>query len=166
MVLLGWPFGERAHLPAFMQMTSFPGLGRLAARLPANDRTVRMIFKSLGHGASLKDGRIGPDEVAWFRALLSDTETMRNELAGRSVVGPFRGLSPRLVLAHDMLAKVESPALLLWGEGDPFGGPAVAEQFVTRLPDAELRLLEGCGHAPWLDEPNLCAEAIARFLAG
>lgn len=57
------------------------------------------------------------------------------------------------------------PALLLWGDEDPNGGVLVAEKFVARLPNAQLEVIPQAGHAPWIDELDLCAERTRSFLA-
>jgi hypothetical protein len=50
---------------------------------------------------------------------------------------------------------------LIWGDGDVYGGPEIGERAAALLPDAQLDLIEG-GHAPFLDEPERCAELIRQ----
>jgi 2-hydroxy-6-oxonona-2,4-dienedioate hydrolase len=164
-VEFSWPVGAPiARIPMFMRMASAPGLGRLLVALPPNERAVRMMFRRIGHGPSLKAGRIAEEMVSWYVALLRHTRTMRNEAAsGRLLMSPVRGLSQRLVLSDDLLARVTHPTYLLWGENDPFGGPETARALAERLPNAELEIMAGAGHAPWLDDPDRCAEITGRF---
>jgi pimeloyl-ACP methyl ester carboxylesterase len=90
---------------------------------------------------------------------------MRNELAPtRAFISPIRGLN-RLLLPEALLDSITTPTLLLWGENDPFGGADVARSVAARVPNAELRLLPGAGHAPWLDDLDTCAVATSQFLA-
>jgi pimeloyl-ACP methyl ester carboxylesterase len=56
--------------------------------------------------------------------------------------------------------------LLLWGEGDPNGGAAVARSFAPRLPDAELVTVPGAEHAPRIDDLVTCATRAHAFLSG
>ena len=165
MVQFSWPAGApNSQTPAFMRVMSFPGLGRLIAALPPSERTVRMTFRRIGHGESLDAGRITREDLGCYLALLRHTDTMQNELAiGRALVSPFRGLN-RLLLPDTALAQVQAPTYFLWGENDPFGGPETAWQLVERMPDAELEIMPGAGHAPWLDDLDLVARATARFL--
>ncbi len=123
MVQFSWPVGaSRARLPVFMRMTAVPGLGRLMGALPPNERSVRMMFRQIGHGESLKSGRIAPVDIAWYLALLRHTGTMRNELAwGRAFMSPLRGFKEQLILSDSLLAKIQTPTLFLWGEEDPSG---------------------------------------------
>jgi pimeloyl-ACP methyl ester carboxylesterase len=147
-----------------MRINSIPGLGRLLATLPPTERSVRLIFRSLGHGPSLDDGRITRADLDCYLALLRDTGTLRNELAlGRVVVSPLRGLDPRL-LPDSVLHSVRTPTLFVWGANDPFGGTATARTVVSRLPNAELDVMPGAGHAPWLDDLHHCAAATSHFL--
>lgn len=53
----------------------------------------------------------------------------------------------------------------LWGEEDPFGPPEAAREFVEQIPNAELELFRGGGHAVWLDDPDHAAEVTTRHLA-
>lgn len=165
MVLFSWSAGLPVdRIPVFMRLMTLPGIGRVAAGLPQNERSVRRIFRGLGHGAALDDGRITQEDIACFLALVRDTETMRNEVAmGRALIKPFGGLD-RLLLPQSLLASIRTPTYLLWGENDPFGGADVARGVAVRLPSATLELLPGAGHAPWLDDLDRCVEATRQFL--
>ena len=62
------------------------------------------------------------------------------------------------------LAALGVPALILWGEDDPFAPLAGAERFARELPDADLVVAEGSGHFVYEDAPERCAEAVRDFL--
>lgn len=59
------------------------------------------------------------------------------------------------------LERLDVPALVVWGEADPWLEPRFAEAYVARLPNASLELVAGAGHWPWLDEPELMARLAA-----
>ncbi len=166
MVQFSWPVGApTARLPAFMRVMSIPGLSRLIAAIPPNERTVRMLFQRIGHGPSLEAGRITREDIDCYLALLRYTDTMRNELApARVFMSPLRGLD-RLLLPDSILAKVRTPTYFLWGENDPFGSADTARRLVARMPDAELEILPGAGHAPWLDDLAHSVRATSGFLS-
>jgi pimeloyl-ACP methyl ester carboxylesterase len=65
------------------------------------------------------------------------------------------------VLGHDELRSIATPVQLIWGDRDVYGGPEIGERAAALLPDAGLELIEG-GHAPFLDEPERCAELIRQ----
>ena len=164
-VLFGWPFGASSRLPLSMRITGAPGVARLMAAMPVNERAVRMIYRSIGHGPTLKSGLLTAEDIGWYVSLLRDTDTLRNEVPpARFFFSPRHGLNPALVLSDDVLGRVSMPTQLIWGEGDPFGGPKVARAFVQRLPNARLELLANAGHAPWLDELDRCVETTTVFL--
>jgi haloalkane dehalogenase len=62
------------------------------------------------------------------------------------------------------LAALGVPALLLWGEDDPFAPVAGAHRFERELPDTELVVVDGAGHFVFADAPERTAEAILSFL--
>jgi haloalkane dehalogenase len=57
------------------------------------------------------------------------------------------------------------PALILWGEDDPFARMSSARRFERELPDTEMVVVEGAGHFVFEDAPDRCAEAVTAFLA-
>jgi len=61
------------------------------------------------------------------------------------------------------IPQVVQPTLVLWGRQDQILTPAYAERFDEMLQDAELRWLEGCGHAGHLEKPEEVAAAILEF---
>jgi 2-hydroxy-6-oxonona-2,4-dienedioate hydrolase len=166
MVLFSWSAGLPVdRIPAFMRLMTLPGIGRLAAALPQNEGSVRRIFRGLGHGPALDDGRITPEDIACFLALVRDTDTMRNEVAmGRALIKPLGGLD-RMRLPDSLLEAIRAPTYLLWGENDPFGGADVARTVVGHLRDAQLEILPGAGHAPWLDDLDRCVDVTREFLS-
>lgn len=167
MVQFSWPVGAPiTHLPWALRAMSVPGLSRLAAALPANERSVRMLFRRLGHGDKLEDGRITQADLDCYLAMLRHTDTMRNEIGpARALISPIRGLDG-LLLTDELLSRVSCPTLFIWGGQDVFGSPATARQLVARIPGAELDLMPEAGHSPWLDDLDYCASAVTGFLSG
>lgn len=64
------------------------------------------------------------------------------------------------------LAAVGAPALILWGEDDPFAPVAGAHRFVSELPDTTLVVVPGARHFVFDDEPEACSAAVLSFLEG
>jgi haloalkane dehalogenase len=62
------------------------------------------------------------------------------------------------------LAAVGAPALILWGEDDPFAPVAGAHRFAKELPDTELVVVAGAKHFVFDDEPEACSSAVRSFL--
>jgi 2-hydroxy-6-oxonona-2,4-dienedioate hydrolase len=164
MVHLSWPLGAPTRLPLSLRLMALPGVSRLMTSMPANQRSMRVLFRGLGHGPKLDDGRITAEDLDCFLALLRHTDTRRNEFApARALISPLRGLE-RLYLADDILSAVACPTLFVWGARDPFGGEATARALVARIPGAQLELVPDAGHTPWLDDMDICVRTVTDFL--
>ena len=164
-VTLSWSFGAPAvSTPLYMRVATQPLLQRVATRIPPNERMVRSMLKQIGLRHAVESGRFGPVEIAWFLSLLRDTNTMRNEIDAMPRLMTMRGFNDDTLLPPTLLARVTSPAFFLWGEDDPMGGGEIARAFVAHFPNAELELMPGAGHAPWMDDPDHVAERVGAFL--
>jgi pimeloyl-ACP methyl ester carboxylesterase len=74
-----------------------------------------------------------------------------------------RPYSPKLAAR---LHRVRCPVLLLWGDHDRLIPPSYGEAYLRHLPQAEWRLLEGCGHLGMFEKEAEFVEAVARFCRG
>ena len=61
------------------------------------------------------------------------------------------------------LPSFERPTLFVHGVSDPLPR-AAAEETAALLPDAQVVLLERCGHMPWLEQPDALFEAVSGFV--
>lgn len=71
-----------------------------------------------------------------------------------------------LALTPEALAAVKTPTLVVHGTRDrsaPYGG---AREWARLLGDARLVTVEGGGHAPWIEAPELVLGPIATFVDG
>ncbi len=62
------------------------------------------------------------------------------------------------------LAGLRAPVLLIAGEHDVSLPPERAAAYVGLAPRAELAVLPGGGHFPWLDDPEWLVDSLATFL--
>ena len=62
------------------------------------------------------------------------------------------------------LAKITVPVLLVWGLNDTITPPPVAHEFARLLPQAELRFLDHCCHAPMMERPAGFNAYLRQFL--
>ena len=166
-VEFGWSAGAPVpRLPAMLRLGTAPLVGDVLARLPATATTVRGIFRGIGHGASLDNGRIGEEAIEAYAALLRYTQTQRNDLQlGRLFLSPVHGVNPGIMLSMAERTAIRQPVMFIWGDADPFGGVAVARDFASAFPAASLEIVPG-GHAPWMDDPDRAARYTTNFLAG
>lgn len=75
-----------------------------------------------------------------------------------------RRLLPELADCYD-LDNVECPVLLIWGTRDRMVSHSGSKVLAAALPDADVVLLEGCGHCPQLEETDRVAELLLAFAA-
>jgi pimeloyl-ACP methyl ester carboxylesterase len=83
----------------------------------------------------------------------------------RAILKLYRS-APASVLerAGDRLGELRCPALIVWGEDDPY----IPGEFASRLADAlggdtRVELLSGVRHWPWIDDPRVI-DTVAGFL--
>jgi pimeloyl-ACP methyl ester carboxylesterase len=65
-----------------------------------------------------------------------------------------------------VLARVEAPTLLLWGETDAMIPVSNAQDYLRDMPHATLVRLPGLGHVPFEEDPAGSLPPVERFLAG
>jgi pimeloyl-ACP methyl ester carboxylesterase len=99
--------------------------------------------------------RTGMARPGWSRAMWSHLN-----LAMR-----YGRARPGTAFAHDELRSISAPVQFIWGGGDVYGGPEIGERAAALLPESRLEVVEG-GHAPFLDEPERCAELIRQATSG
>ena len=71
---------------------------------------------------------------------------------------PDKGLDRRI---H----RVQAPTLLVWGKQDGLVPPVYADEFASRLRQAEIVLVDDAGHIPQLEQPVEVREQVLSFLA-
>ena len=99
------------------------------------------------------DRELAPPYPGW----IVDTETVDAIYAWVQEHGPRNELA-------DALSSFAPPVLLLHGSFDHIPLEAL-EATAALLPAAELRVLEGVGHFPWLERPGIIYAEVVDFLA-
>jgi len=117
------------------------------------DRVVRLTFDlGMEH-----EGRLSEDDLrAYLDPWTADPAALFR--AARAIDGV--GLAGR----DADVAALDLPALVLWGEEDPFLPPALAERLGDLLPGATVALLPGCGHFVNEDAPTTVGPLIYEYL--
>jgi pimeloyl-ACP methyl ester carboxylesterase len=162
-LLGGGPLTPEVPVPGVIRLLASP-IGALMVRLPDTPGRVRSILRKSGHGASLDAGRIPDVFVDWRVALGRYTGSMRHERGMvRAIVsgGTYR---PGLTFEDAELAGIEQPTLHVFGTADHVGSVDTSRRMVGLLTQGELRVVDGAGHMPWLDDPGRVAADIIRFL--
>jgi pimeloyl-ACP methyl ester carboxylesterase len=120
--------------------------------------TPRMV-RRISRGASAGDGPM----AAPFLQSISEHMDLGTE---RALLRLLRSATPQsLAEAGAGLGAITAPALVLCGAKDPWIVPRFSAGTAATLGDATLETIEGAGHWPWLDRPEL-SERIIRHLDG
>ncbi|MEZ5100263.1 MAG: alpha/beta hydrolase [Thermoleophilia bacterium] len=84
----------------------------------------------------------------------------------RAVLRLYRSTDLRAMeTAARAFRELDPPTLVLWGAHDPYIGAAWAARQRDAFPRAEVHVLDGCGHWPFVDEPERVAGLLGSFLA-
>ena len=103
-------------------------------------------------------------DAAWDDAAVKQLWEIFDQGTQRAMLRLFRDADPeRLAEAGGGLAELSMPALVLWGERDPWFGVQFCDAYVARLGDAEAFKVPDAGHWPWRDVPAVI-DRVADFL--
>jgi pimeloyl-ACP methyl ester carboxylesterase len=92
-------------------------------------------------------------------------EAMRPWGTKRAVLKLYRATPASAMGAlHEPLRAVNRPALVVWGTEDVYIPWRQAERQRESFPSADVQLLEGLGHWPFLEDPARVAEHVIPFL--
>jgi pimeloyl-ACP methyl ester carboxylesterase len=64
------------------------------------------------------------------------------------------------------LGRIELPTLVAWGDCDGVVKPAYGRAYASLIPGARFALIEGAGHHPELERPDVLAARILEFVNG
>ena len=152
------PGGLGRDVAFFLRACSLPGFG-LVARLPRPRRAAREVLRTCFYDA----GRITPElyEEAERYGNSSFPEFVRALSAGVGIRGVRRSLREAWVARSSLYG---GPALVVWGRED-FVLPLrhLADVHAT-LPQAQVALIDRCGHMPQAERPEEFLAATLPFL--
>jgi pimeloyl-ACP methyl ester carboxylesterase len=79
----------------------------------------------------------------------------------RAILRLYRSASPEtLADAGARLPLVRAPALVLWGDRDPYVPARFADELARALGNARARHFDDAAHWPWLDRPSVIDEVV------
>jgi pimeloyl-ACP methyl ester carboxylesterase len=85
----------------------------------------------------------------------------------RATLQLLRSASPEsLARAGTRLGDITAPALVLWGDHDPYIPQRFGTGYAAALGDATLEVVEDAGHWPWIDRPELATRIVEHLGAG
>jgi pimeloyl-ACP methyl ester carboxylesterase len=113
---------------------------------------------------TLRSGSARPE--AWSDARVDAIWDQFDQGTQRAILRLHRSVDAQsLAAAGADLPTLGQPALVVWGDQDPWLAPAFADAYAQRLQHATVQHVAGAGHWPWLDEPDLAAR-LAGFATG
>jgi len=84
----------------------------------------------------------------------------------RATLALLRSASPEvLAAAGASLGAISAPALVLWGEQDPYIPARFGAGYAATLGDATLEVVPDAGHWPWIDRPELSGRIVEHLSA-
>jgi pimeloyl-ACP methyl ester carboxylesterase len=118
------------------------------------------------------DSRLTPDEFVsrWVPEMFTEgaPDSLREEMA--AIMTDFHPRGFRLMarsLAEtdtaDLLVRIESPTLLLWGDEDRRSPMNIAERLRDAIPNAELAVIAKAGHVSNMEQPDVFNAHVRRF---
>lgn len=130
-----------------------PVLGELAVKLSTSRSTAR----SLAEGMLVHKERVTDDLLAeWWAPMTFPANIRATYLLERRLDW---GATER------DLPSTKTPTLVLWGKQDTVQPVERAQRFADLLPHDQIYILDGCGHAPQLDCPDLVNHHLQAFFA-
>ncbi len=151
------------HGDPFFTALSTPGVRHVVARMrsPSVALTRRTLARGvIGRNAaqSAPDGFFAVVHEGMRRPGFRMAMLSHMQLAMR-----FGRPRPENFLSEAELSRIAAPVLMIWGDEDPYGPPEIGARAAALIPHAQLELIPG-RHAPFLDDPERCAELIGDLL--
>jgi pimeloyl-[acyl-carrier protein] methyl ester esterase len=90
-------------------------------------------------------------------------------MGGRSPAAEAAAKSLLILSSADLrgrLSSVDRPTLLIHGDGDAICPASASEYMSKRLPRATLKIMKGCGHAPFMTRPEIFNNQLTEFVFG
>ena len=149
--------GRETHL--MMRLPTVPFLGEMATR--PSRIGLRMLWRLWVHDPAPITEPFVETKVRLASAPGAHQAFLKT-LRGFVGIGGFER-SQVEALQADMRAMTQ-PALVIWGKQDRLLPCAQAEILRGRLPRAEVRIFDPCGHLPQMERPQLFNETVLAFL--
>jgi len=142
--------------PAGIMKKSTPALDAyIMAALYPNEVSAKHAFELMeGSGKSIEE-----NIVSGF------VERMQLPNAKLAFMSTVLGLKNSDSIASK-LQSVLTPTLIIWGANDPVIPIEYADDFVSAIPDCKFYKMDGCGHTPYVQEPQIFASKVLEFLNG
>jgi pimeloyl-ACP methyl ester carboxylesterase len=141
---------------AYQGLLASPGIGR---RINASPRLVGRVVGAI----SAQSDSVVPQYEEHFAPRFADKDRAR---AASQVYRTFQLYEyPKWVRGLYADRRLTTPTLWLHGLSDPFFKPGMFQDIVEHADDVRIEYLEGCGHFPAEECPQMVAEHLRAFFA-
>lgn len=132
----------------------------------ANRENVAHIAETQGTAAiaDLQVPKLIAEETRQHRAEVeASIRRMIDAATSEGIAAASRGMAQRSD-ASDLLASITCPTLVIVGEHDILTPPAVAQEYASRIPNAQCIMIPSAGHLANLEQPEAFHQAMSGFL--
>jgi 2-hydroxy-6-oxonona-2,4-dienedioate hydrolase len=158
LVLLGNPGNIMGGKPPLvMRLIAIPALTKLAMyfMIPKKEKDALNMLKIMGHSkdfvATLPEQLV----AAYFRF-------QHLPHYGISSTSLIQNMIPEI--KAEELVKLKQPTALFLGTNDNFASQDTGKKIIASMPNGIFYPVQGSGHLPWLENPQICGKLILDFL--
>ena len=113
------------------------------------------------HFSPALDSKISLDTLLNSRIIIQDHADLFDKV---SVQDATDRIKPFHTVSSELLRKITSPTLLVWGLNDTITPPSVAHEFNRLIKNSKIKFIDNCCHAPMMEHPKLFNKYIVDFL--
>ena len=140
--------------PSGVMKHSTPALDAyVMAALYPNQEAAKNAFEMMSGSSK----NIDPKIVEGF------VKRMRLPNAKMAFMSTLLGLKNSQILT-EKLSSITVPTMVAWGELDPVIPVKYADSIVSTIKDCRFYRMDGCGHTPYVDDPEIFAKTVMKFL--
>lgn len=159
------PAGVGQGVPSWWRLVRFEGAVRALSAVPLTLMPRPMLGWIVGSAyrrmAFADPARVSDRTVQLFAQQLNSRERIHRFLRNARVIVDSFGRD-----VQSLERPLPVPVLALWGREDRLVPLRDALALLERIGDLEVRILDGCGHSPQLEQPDAFLAAVRPFLDG
>jgi pimeloyl-ACP methyl ester carboxylesterase len=144
---------EPEEAPGMVRLAVSP-VAPLLARLPLTRLLVEQSLRQVFYD----DGHVTDERVAEYM------QALRRPGALASIRSLGRSLRDEGGIVQERLPRIEAPTLVVWGREDRWIPLADADRFVDAIPGARKVVIDGCGHMPQAEKPEVVGRLLREFV--
>jgi 4,5:9,10-diseco-3-hydroxy-5,9,17-trioxoandrosta-1(10),2-diene-4-oate hydrolase len=149
--------GKEIHL--MFRMSSIPLIGKLLSR-PSKKGTARLLKECVFNNALITDELV--DLYYQFAASPGGHDAWLATLQGGVNFGGVKNEILQNFQEH--FSSIKAPTLIIWGKQDRVFPFKHAQEIEKWLPNAEVHVIEQCGHCPQFEHPEAFNARVIEFL--